>query len=178
MSGTGLREARAEDWEAVAALHAASWQHTYRGIMSDAFLDHDVVEDRRRYWREKLAAVGDRDLVLLAEGPEGLAGFIAVWPDPEGRFDAYVDNLHVDGGRQGQGIGRRLLAEAARRLVEADRRRVYLWVFDANAAAVRFYLSVGGSVAEHGFDRIEGRSVPHTRIAWTDAAELRAACRA
>lgn len=176
MSGLRLREAEARDWQAVAALHAASWQRSYRGIMSDAFLDGEVVEERRRHWASRLASLGEGDLVLLAEDAGGLAGFIAVWPDPDDRLAVHIDNLHVVAGRQGQGIGRRLLGEAARRSAGAGRRRACLWVFDANAAALRFYLSLGGTAAEHGSDMVEGRPVPHTRIAWNDTAALAEAC--
>ena len=177
MSGLRLREARAEDWEAVAALHAASWQRSYRGIMPDGFLDREVVEERRRHWRSKMAAPSHGDLILLAEDETGLAGFVAAWPDSQGGSDVLVDNLHVAEGRQGQGIGRTLLGETAVRSAEAGRRSLHLWVFDANADAMRFYLALGGIADEHGFETIEGRPVPHTRIVWTNLGMLASACR-
>lgn len=177
MSGLRLREARAEDSERVAALHAASWQRSYRGIMSDRFLDHEVAEERRRHWQGRMASLGDGDLVLLAEDETGLAGFIAVWPDPQDASGALVDNLHVAGRCQGRGTGRRLLGEAAVRLAEAGRRSLHLWVYDANADALRFYLAMGGVAAEHGFEVMEGRPVPHTQIEWTNLGILASACR-
>lgn len=177
MSGLRLREARTEDWEGIAALHAASWQRSYRGIMSDRFLDREVVEERRRHWRGKMASPDCGDLVLLAEDEEGLAGFIAALPDPQDGSGALVDNLHVAGDRQGQGIGRTLLGETAVRLAGAGRRSLHLWVFDANADAVRFYLALGGTAAEHGFEVIEGRPLPHTRVEWRDLRMLASACR-
>ena len=177
MSGLRLREAEVLDWKAVAALQAASWQRSYRGIMADSFLDGGVVVERRQHWRRRLASPGEGDLVLLAEDADGLAGFVAVRPDPDDRLAAHIDNLHVAAGRQGRGIGRRLLGEAARRSADTGSGRIHLWVFDANAAALRFYLSLGGRAAEHGLDRVEGGLVPHTRIVWDDAAALAEACR-
>ncbi|HMR30979.1 MAG TPA: GNAT family N-acetyltransferase [Geminicoccaceae bacterium] len=174
----GVRVAGVLDGEAIAALHAESWQRSYRGIMPDAFLDGAVVEERRRHWRHRLAAPGEGELVLLAEDADGLAGFTAFGPDPaDDRSAGHIDNLHVAAGRQGRGVGRRLLGEAAARLAEAGRRRVHLWVFDANARALRFYLSLGGEAAEHGFDLVEGTPVAHTRIVWSDTAALAEACR-
>ena len=43
-----LRPAQASDADALAALHAGSWQRTYRGMMSDAFLDGEALDNRRR----------------------------------------------------------------------------------------------------------------------------------
>jgi hypothetical protein len=40
------REATANDAEKIAALHARYWQIHYRGILSDAFLDGEVEENR------------------------------------------------------------------------------------------------------------------------------------
>jgi ribosomal protein S18 acetylase RimI-like enzyme len=173
----GLREARIEDADPIAALQAASWCAAYRGIMADAYLDGPVVEERRNHWRAKLTVPQPGDLVLLAEDHLGeLVGFIALGPDPETRFEMQIDNLHVHPSRKGQGLGRRLLGEAAALLARSGRRSVYLWVFDANRMALRFYLALGGSIAERGIERLDGRDVPQTRIVWRDTAQLAIAC--
>jgi hypothetical protein len=175
MSELCLREAVADDAEAIAALHAASWRQTYRGIMAHDYLDGPVFDERRRHWQEKLSAPQAGGFVLLAEDRLGLAGFIAVWPDAEGGASAHIDNLHVDAKRRGQGLGRRLLGAAASRLAKSGRQSACLWVFDANEAALRFYVAMGGAVEERGFERIDGRDVPQTRIVWHDTAALAAA---
>src|SRR6478752_4827506 len=54
----GFRLARAADALAVAALHADSWRRHYRGAYSDAFLDGDVLKDRRSVWEARLCAPG------------------------------------------------------------------------------------------------------------------------
>ena len=51
-----LREAVYEDCANIAALHAESWQRAYRGILSDDFLDHFVLEDRLAVWSERFSA--------------------------------------------------------------------------------------------------------------------------
>ena len=72
-----------------------------------------------------------------------------------------VDNLHVLPGLKGRGIGRRLLEAAA----HETRRRfpddgIYLFVFEANAAARRFYASVGGREVERRGVEPPGRRNP------------------
>ncbi|MGB3850078.1 MAG: hypothetical protein WA958_08940 [Tunicatimonas sp.] len=48
------RAATLADAEAIAQLHAQSWQQHYRGIMRDDYLDHSVREDRQAVWAERL----------------------------------------------------------------------------------------------------------------------------
>jgi ribosomal protein S18 acetylase RimI-like enzyme len=171
-----LRDATLADAEAIAALHAASWRSAYRGIMPDAYLDGDCATERSAYWRARLAQPLPGGHVLLAHDGEALLGFIAVWPDPQMAFDAYLDNLHVAPGSRGRGIGRELLGAAARRLADEGRRTLCLWVYDANRGAFDFYRALGAAVVERGIDQFAGRGIPHTKLAWEDSARLAAAC--
>jgi ribosomal protein S18 acetylase RimI-like enzyme len=163
-----IRAAMPADADALAALHAASWRSSYRGILSDATLGPDLDEERRRHWRAKLGGAGRDDLVLMADD----LAFITVWAKGDPGFGAYIDNLHVHPERRGGGIGRRLLQEAARRLALRGERRAYLWVFDANVRTVEFYLRLGGEIVERGFDEIDGVKVPHSRVVWRDIESL------
>lgn len=163
-----IRAATLADADAVAALHAASWRSAYRGILGDETLGPGLDEERRRHWRGMLAAAGADDIVLIVDG----LAFIAVWAKGDPGFGAYIDNLHVHPDRRGGGIGRRLLAEAARRVIRRGERQAYLWVFDANVRTVDLYRRLGGEVVERGFDTIDGRQVPHSRVVWRDVARL------
>jgi ribosomal protein S18 acetylase RimI-like enzyme len=163
-----IRAATPADADALAALHAASWRSSYRGILSDATLGPGLDEERRRHWRAKLENADRDDLVLMVDG----LAFITVWAEGDPGFGAYVDNLHVHPDRRGGGIGRRLLQEAARRLALRGERRAYLWVFDANVRTVDFYLRLGGEIVERGFDEIDGATVPHSRVVWRDIGSL------
>ena len=178
MSGLRLREAAVEDATAIAGLHAASWRATYRGIMADDYLDGPILAERLGYWGRTLSRPEPGRLVLLLQDGQGLAGFIALGPDPSAIFDAHIDNLHVDVARKAQGHGRRLLGEAARRLAMEGRRTVCLWVFDANEAALGFYAALGGIPDEQGAERIDGKDVPQTRIVWHDTSVLATDCMA
>ncbi|MEJ1995367.1 MAG: GNAT family N-acetyltransferase [Limibacillus sp.] len=172
-----LREARAEDAEAIAALHAESWRSTYRGILSDDYLEGEIHEERARFWRDFLARRHPGDLVILAEGDEGLLGFIAlVDEDPD--YDALIENLHVEPEQRGSGLGRKLLAEACRRLIAQGKNSVCLWVFDDNAAAFAFYLRLGGKVDKKTSDPDAPPSEADSRIGWHDLPALLAACEA
>ena len=95
-----IRPAEASDMDTVAALHAASWRASYRGMLPDAYLDNEVGDDVQRQWQG--AVIAPNDVVLVASDPN-IVGFIAVWCRP----DPFIDNLHVDPQRRSEGVGPR-----------------------------------------------------------------------
>ncbi len=146
-----VRTAIPDDCEAIAALHAASWRTTYRHILASDYLEHQVAEDRLDLWAARFVkfdahqhhvavAVGD------AEGGRGpITGFVCVLLDEEPEYGALLDNLHVAPDRHREGIGRRLMADAAH-WIAAMRPdwSMHLWVYEANARTVTFYRTAGG----------------------------------
>ncbi len=162
------------DIAAVADLHATSWRSAYRGMLRDEYLDADVAADRLRAWTARLAHPIDSQFGFLAESEAGPAGFVFMLGREDATWGTLVDNLHVLPGLKGRGIGRRLLEAAAH---ETGRRypgeRVFLFVFDQNLAARRFYASIGGREVERGIvEPPGGGSQVHWRVAWDDAAHL------
>ena len=183
MSGTGesdpetIEEAGAGDAAAIAAIHAASWREVYRGILPDRFLDHDVAEERRRYWVAALADPRSGDFTLAALRGGAVRGFISVARGGEPGYDAVIDSLHVMPGGRGAGLGRRLIGHAAAWLIEEGAASVALRVYKANEHAIRFYERLGGLADGTGIDPFAGADMPDTRYGWRDLPALAKACR-
>jgi ribosomal protein S18 acetylase RimI-like enzyme len=169
-----IRRAGAADWATIAGLHAASWRSAYRGIYPDRFLDDDVVEDRRTFWREALPGMaGDRDAVFLAEASGVPVGFACLRRD----FDAagpLLDNLHVLPDRKGLGTGRKLLAAGADWLVELDPgASLLLYVWEDNRSARAFYRRLGAEEVERLEEEVPGGgTAPILRMRWPAASVL------
>lgn len=139
------READAADAAGIAALHADSWRRHYRGALSDAFLDGDVVTDRLAVWTERLRQPDPGSMTVLAEDHDGaLVGFAHVIFDDDPTWGALLDNLHVARGQQRRGIGSRLLERTA----AAVHTGLYLWVLEQNVAAQDFYEANKGEWVE------------------------------
>jgi glutamate dehydrogenase/leucine dehydrogenase/GNAT superfamily N-acetyltransferase len=175
-----LRAAGPGDAENMALLHADSWRRHYRGAYSDAFLDGDVVADRRSVWSSRLAAPSRGSATVVAEDDTGLAGFVHVVFDEDSRWGSLVDNLHVAQHRRRTGLGTALLSHAAQAVVErATGNALYLWVLEQNTAAQEFYRAMGGirvekaSVSPPGGvpARLAG-SPTKLRFTWPDASLL------
>lgn len=174
-----FRNAVPGDADAVAALHADSWRNHYRGAYSDAYLDGDVIADRRAVWTARLAAPGPEAVTIVAEAGPEMVGFVHVVLDEDERWGSLVDNLHVAYRRKRNGLGSALMARAARAVAERGRTRaMYLWVLEQNTAARAFYNAIGGRAAERALapspgvpGRLNGRPAV-LRFVWPDACDL------
>jgi RimJ/RimL family protein N-acetyltransferase len=161
------RAATIEDTEAIARVHASSWQAAYRGIVGDDFLDglsEEVWVDR---WRTIFTEPQEGARTLVWDDGGEVTGFARIGPvrDPDppapGWDEVYA--IYLDPRSWGQGAGSGLLT-AALGTVAADVPGVSLWVFRDNARARAFY-------ERHGFEvdglaqeiTIGGRALPEVR---------------
>src|SRR3712207_2699051 len=135
------REATLADSPAIALLHARSWQLHYRGILSDAYLDQQVVDDRRKVWEGRLTHPAPNQYVLVAKDGGGtICGLACVNAGENPVWGPLLDNLQVLPAYQGSGLGERLLATAARWAFQrAPAVPFYLVVYEQNGKARRFY---------------------------------------
>ena len=168
------RAACKDDASRIARLHAGSWRRTYRGILTDDFLDGDVVGERQAVWQERLGSERADQFVLVAEDAAGLAGFICCYGAEDPVWGSLIDNLHVAGDRRHAGAGAVLMREAALWMAENyPDAGVYLWVMEKNVAAQRFYQHLGGrDVGGAEVPFADGTQAPNRRYAWISSEGL------
>ena len=164
-----LRAAHYGDAEAIACLHTASWRRTYRGMMTDEFLDAGALENRRRVWHERLGTPAVNQHTVVAQHSSAIVGFICAFADEDPIWGSYIDNLHVAHDMHRRGVGRRLMRSVGEWLCHAKPERgVYLWVMEANASARRFYERLGAANADI-VDKADpgGGHAPNCRYVWS-----------
>ncbi|CAL9632118.1 GNAT family N-acetyltransferase [Streptomyces griseomycini] len=172
-----IRAMTVADCDRVAEIRVRGWQHAYRGLVPQPYLDGlDVAADAERH-RERLLSGDGSAVNLVAEADGGeLAGWAAFGPYRDGDTrteDAELYALYLLPERIGRGVGRALLGEAVRRCSAAGHARMYLWVLRGNTRARRFYACAGfcADGAEEPFE-VGGVSVPEVRYA-KDLAAVR-----
>lgn len=165
-----MRPMTAGDCEGVAEIRIRGWRHAYRGLVPQPYLDGlDTGADTGRHRARLLEGDGSVvDLVAEAAGGE-LVGWASFGPYRDGDVrtgDAELYALSLRPEHIGRGVGRTLLAEAARRCASAGPRRMYLWVLEHNTRARRFY-ERAGFAADGAMEPFEvaGVTVPEVRYA-------------
>ncbi len=74
-----FRQAKPTEARAIAQLHAQSWQVAYRGILTDAFLDNNVLDNRLKVWEERFMSPKDNEYICVAADNDALKGFVCVY---------------------------------------------------------------------------------------------------
>ena len=144
-----LRAARAEDAEAIAAIHIDS----RRLAMPSIALAHP--DDEIRAWvATHLVPSGH---VTAAEDDRGrVLGYAAV-------HDGWLDHLYVAPDAQGAGVGAELLRHAK----EQSPGGLDLWVFQVNDRARRFYERHGCRAVRFTDGRDNEERAPDVLYRWT-----------
>ncbi len=139
-----LRHAVPGDEPAVAAVHVASWQAGYAGLLPASYLGSLRPDDRADRYTFGDRSAGHAATVVATEDSE-IVGFAtagrARGADCEGCGELYALYVHPD--RWGRNIGRVLLFNARKRLTGAGFTEAMLWVLDGNQRAQRFYQADG-----------------------------------
>jgi ribosomal protein S18 acetylase RimI-like enzyme len=156
-----LRDALYSDCTAIAKLHAASWQKFYRGILSDHYLDNEVVQDRLHTWNNRLKVPAANQQLTVATLNNEIAGFACLFLDDDTMFGSLLDNLHVSAQQQKSGIGKLLMKECVKKVRNKGTiKKMYLWAYEQNTDARKVYEHLDGfcyetieSVSEDGIAR-------------------------
>lgn len=139
-----IQPATSEDCRVIAEVHVASWQHAYRGILSEQYLASLAVDEREAMWRRMVERQPSHLLVVRANGQ--VIGFVAFGASrdegaPHNRAEIWA--IYVKASSWSSGAGRLLWLEALQRIVAEGYKSVSLWVISGNERAVRFYERAG-----------------------------------
>jgi GNAT superfamily N-acetyltransferase len=176
-----IRTAELADANAVALLHASSWQSAYRGILREDFLQGPLQENRRLLWHGRLSESNRADQFVLVDEHEGrIRGFACGFLDADPEWGCLLDNLHVVPALKGQGLGRQLMREVAQRVRHSpSTQRLHLWAYEQNLAARRFYERLGGVITlQQAEPALDGTQVNAVRYCWSELSGLAGECRA
>jgi ribosomal protein S18 acetylase RimI-like enzyme len=156
----------------LARVHVQSWKETYPGLLPADYLERMNPALYARRWRQQLMRARSGELVLVAEGPDGLIGYCAGARDADTSPRAEIFTLYLLRRAQGFGLGARLMQAAARAFEGQGARSLSLWVLAGNTRAQRFYGHLGGLVAGERAVRGWGGGLTERRYDWNDISTI------
>ena len=156
-----IRQATQSDFQAIAAIHIESWKDSYPDVLPAEFLDWKINRVFLKHWNE--IEMQNEDIILVAE-ENYVIGFIAVWCRPI----PFIDNLHVRPSKRSKKVGSALMSAVSKELINHGHKTAYLWVFESNQKAIRFYERLGGIQKEQSMKTVFGYDVLSRKIEWND----------
>lgn len=134
-----VRRAVAQDSRHLAELHVAAWRATYRGIMSDEYLDGMDAARVAEGWSRNIGTPAPGTTYLVAAAAGRPVGFAAFGPDDgdPGAGELRAINVHPD--YWSRGAGSALFTAIEQRLADEGCTRAFLWVAKGNSRAQLFY---------------------------------------
>jgi ribosomal protein S18 acetylase RimI-like enzyme len=156
-----VRDAKADDAEAIARVHVAAWQEAYKHVFPPDALGSLSVEQRTVQWRDWLTQ--SEITVLVAEQGDEVRAFASAGPSRAEESSAELYAIYVDPALWGSGVGRALLLEIEGRLRDAGLGQATLWVLQDNPRARSFYEAAGWSAEATRSEIILGVEVVEIR---------------
>jgi GNAT superfamily N-acetyltransferase len=145
-----IRLAAPDDAAAIAELHVRSWQHAYRDLLPESYLQGiatpENLERRTALQYEAITKAPEHERRWVAVRDGQIAGFAitATSRDPDASpGTAEVEALYLSPGSIGKGIGRALFFHVVEDLRRRGFTQATLWVLKGNARARKFYESAG-----------------------------------
>jgi L-amino acid N-acyltransferase YncA len=139
-----IRPATPDDAHAVAAVRVASWRATYRGIVSDSYLDALTEAESEDLWRAVAAGENPGAELLVCEVDNRIVGFAAYGAARPPTFD-HSGELYATyylSEATGKGYGSAVLRDVTAGLRRLGHNDMIVWVMEANARGRNFYENV------------------------------------
>jgi ribosomal protein S18 acetylase RimI-like enzyme len=154
-----FRDAVAADIPALAELHVTTWNATYMTTRGP------TIETRTSQWNQIFAKENRRDFVLVLEDRNGrLIGFTWGRRD-DGEFEGQLSKIYLRWEYHGLGLGRRMMAETARRFLDRGIHSFILFAELSNPT-LGFYDRLGGERLIDDRGKFDGA------YAWRDVRTL------
>jgi GNAT superfamily N-acetyltransferase len=150
-----IRPAVPSDADAIAAVHAASWEAFYRDILPAEMIAARNLEARRTQWASSLAN-HDRVTLVGYDDDCTIVGFAsALLLEPDASFASYLQTLYLIPEVTRAKLGTRLLRAMAGDLVQRGRHSMSLRVLRLNPARA-FYEKYGARIVPEGIEHDAG----------------------
>ncbi|WP_164924567.1 GNAT family N-acetyltransferase [Sinorhizobium fredii] len=168
-----IRSAVPDDVMMIASVLVSTWRATFRGIISDAYLDAMKVEDQAIGHARRMRIPGAFLVVAVDLSDERVIGFANYgrarsMPPP---FDKELYELYLLPEFHGVGIGSALVRTVAGHCREMQASSLFAWVLAGNPNRA-FYERLGARAVGQGRVSVGRESLEQIAYRWDDLAKL------
>lgn len=163
-----IRPATIEDAAGIAYVQYHGWQETYRGIISDSYLDAMNLEERIERWKKNLQSpLGFNDVLL--NGDKEIIGYVSCGKSRPNKLkcEGEIYALYLVKKYHGLGLGKQLFEHAVKRLRESDLQSICVFVLPQNPA-VQFYKKFNPDMQEYELVKIGSEEHQDLGLGWSD----------
>ncbi|MBH9965565.1 L-amino acid N-acyltransferase YncA [[Bacillus] enclensis] len=132
-----IRKAVPEDAEGIADVHINSWKTTYKGIVSDDYLDSLNVEERKVRWEGILSGPHQTYVCVLDTGK--IAGFVSIGRERDKQYEGELYAIYLLKENQRTGIGSAIFRFAMAELKAQGHSNMLVWVLKENPSKHFYY---------------------------------------
>lgn len=149
-----IRRRERKDCEAIAKLITVCWNETYRGLVSDVFLDglYENEEERIINSYNKFNENDNHQFVL--EIDQKIVGWINIGDSDEGSEYGEIHAIYILNDYKGLGYGRKLVEEGIKEIKNMGFKKMIIGCLDGNKSN-EFYKHIGGKfIKQRLFERL------------------------
>lgn len=149
-----IRRRERKDCADIAKLITVCWNDTYRGLVSDDFLDglYENEEDRINKSYDKFDESDNHQFVL--EVDEKIVGWMNVGDSEEGEEYGEIHAIYILSEYKGFGYGRELVEEGIKEIKSMGFKKMIIGCLDGNKSN-EFYKHIGGKfIKQRLFERL------------------------
>ena len=157
-----IRKAKQEDVMAISKIHVDGWRATYKGIVSEDFLNSMNYTEQEAQWKERyFDNKNTTEVILVVEDEkEKVAGFIVIETVSKNPLvDGSIDNLYIAESHHNKGYGTLLFKEGVEVLKKSGAKTFDLGAFKENKKACSFYEKLGGQPYKEKICNFSGAEV-------------------
>jgi GNAT superfamily N-acetyltransferase len=169
-----VRAARPGDEDGIAQVRVDTWRSAYKEILPPEYLDSLNPGWYAPIWNSILKSGGSQGYAYVAVNEEGQVAGFAIGgfsrdANPEYRAELYA--IYVLEAYQKQGLGKALVGEVVRRLMEEGMHSLIIWALEENPAR-KFYETLNGKVVDSRAITIGSRQYREVAYGWQDIHPL------
>jgi ribosomal protein S18 acetylase RimI-like enzyme len=131
------RKAELQDAEGLAYVHVHSWRTTYRGIVSEDYLESLSIVEREKRW---VSILSDSHHTYVCQKEDGeIVGFVSIGKERSGKYEGELYAIYLLENYQGKGIGKELFEIAWEELKNMGFNCMWIWVLKENPSKHFYY---------------------------------------